>query len=151
MLAARARPQLAIARELAERARVEFDAESEQLGVRFNPGLGSGGTGKTNVGGPSSSFGIWHEAMPEVQEILSKFDLEPARVHTHIGSGSDPAVWQRVSGLSLDLCEKIPSVSVLNLGGGYKVGRMATEGSTDLAVVGVPVKEAFEAFSARKP
>jgi hypothetical protein len=56
-------------------------------------------------------------------------------------------VWQRVAGLSLDLCEALPSVSVLNLGGGYKVGRMATDVSTDLAVVGVPVKEAFEAFS----
>ena len=32
-----------------------------QCGIRFNPGKGSGGTGKTNVGGPSSSFGIWHE------------------------------------------------------------------------------------------
>ena len=124
-------------------------ARGVQLGVRFNPGLGSGGTGKTNVGGPSSSFGIWHEAMPEVQALLDEFDLEPARVHTHIGSGSDPAVWQRVAGLSLDLCEQIPSVTVLNLGGGYKVGRMAAEKSTDLGVVGVPVKAAFEEFASR--
>jgi len=40
-------------------------------------------------------------------------------------------------------------VSVLNLGGGYKVGRMAGEPSTDLAVVGVPVKAAFEEFAER--
>jgi len=45
---------------------------SDQLGVRFNPGLGSGGTGKTNVGGPSSSFGIWHELMPQVHCCLGK-------------------------------------------------------------------------------
>ena len=124
-------------------------ARGVQLGVRFNPGLGSGGTGKTNVGGPSSSFGIWHESMPEVQAILAEYDLEPARVHTHIGSGSDPAVWQRVAGLSLALCEQIPSVSILNLGGGYKVGRMLSEKSTDLAVVGLPVKAAFEEFAER--
>jgi diaminopimelate decarboxylase len=49
------------------------------------------------------------------------------RIHTHIGSGSDPAVWQRVSGLSIDLCRKFPDVTTLNLGGGYKVGRMAYE------------------------
>merc|ERR1740127_321772 len=120
-----------------------------EVGVRFNPGLGSGGTGKTNVGGPASSFGIWHELMPQVQAIIKEYDLEPARVHTHIGSGSDPAVWQKVASLSLDLCEQLgPSVNVLNLGGGYKVGRMATDASTDLAVVGVPVKAAFEAFNA---
>ena len=84
-----------------------------------------------------------------MQAILKEYNLEPARIHTHIGSGSDPAVWQRVSGLSLALCEQIPSVSVLNLGGGYKVGRMATEKSTDLGVVGEPVKEAFEEFAGR--
>ena len=70
-------------------------------------------------------------------------------MHTHIGSGSDPAVWQRVAGLSLGLCEQLPSVSVLNLGGGYKVGRMIDEVSTDLAVVGAPVKVAFEEFAQR--
>jgi len=38
-----------------------------RCGIRFNPGKGSGGTGKTNVGGPSSSFGIWHEQKSAVQ------------------------------------------------------------------------------------
>ena len=120
---------------------------SDQLGVRFNPGLGSGGTGKTNVGGPASSFGIWYELMPEVKAILAKYDLEPARVHTHIGSGSDPAVWQRTSGMSLDLVKQLPTVKILNLGGGYKVGRMSTETSTDLGVIGAPVRELFESFA----
>jgi len=136
-------------RQLAEYGRLRRGDRSTQLGVRFNPGLGSGGTGKTNVGGPSSSFGIWHELLPDVQALVEEHDLAPARVHTHIGSGSDPAVWQRVSGLSLALCEKIPTVALLNLGGGYKVGRMAHEASTDLAVVGEPVKGAFEEFAAR--
>jgi len=136
-------------RQLTRFGELRPGSRGDQLGVRFNPGLGSGGTGKTNVGGPSSSFGIWHESMPEVRAILDKYDLEPARVHTHIGSGSDPAVWQRVAGLSLALCEQIPSVSVLNLGGGYKVGRMSTEKSTDLAVVGEPVKGTFEEFAER--
>ena len=119
-----------------------------EIGVRFNPGLGSGGTGKTNVGGPSSSFGIWYESLPKVKEIVEKHNLRVVRIHTHIGSGSDPAVWQKVSGMSLDLCREFPTVTTLNLGGGYKVGRMSYESSTDLAVVGAPVKDAFEAFAA---
>lgn len=119
-----------------------------EVGVRFNPGLGSGGTGKTNVGGPSSSFGIWFEHLPKVKEIVEKYKLKVVRIHTHIGSGSDPAVWQKVSGMSLDLCREFTGVETLNLGGGYKVGRMSYEKSTDLQVVGAPVKEAFEAFAA---
>mmetsp|Transcript_3551 Transcript_3551/g.12253 ORF Transcript_3551/g.12253 Transcript_3551/m.12253 type:complete len:464 (+) Transcript_3551:49-1440(+) len=119
------------------------------VGLRFNPGLGSGGTGKTNVGGPSSSFGIWHEWVDDVKSIVSQHGLVVERVHTHIGSGSDPAVWTRVAGLSLKLVEEFPTASTVNLGGGYKVGRMQDEASTDLQVVGVPVREALADFTAR--
>jgi diaminopimelate decarboxylase len=118
-----------------------------EVGLRFNPGLGSGGTGKTNVGGPDSSFGIWHEQVPEVQALLAKYKLKAVRIHTHIGSGSDPAVWQRVSGMSLDLCRKFPDVHTLNLGGGYKVARMAYEKGTDLGLIGAPVVDGFTAFA----
>lgn len=116
------------------------------LGIRFNPGQGSGGTGKTNVGGPDSSFGIWYELMPEIKALVSKYDLNVERIHTHIGSGSDPEVWQRVSNLSIDIVENFPNANTLNLGGGFKIGRMPEEITTDLQVVGKPVSEAFLAF-----
>ncbi|KAH8065323.1 hypothetical protein JL721_8281 [Aureococcus anophagefferens] len=97
----------------------------------------------------AASFGIWHEDFDEVAAIAGKHDLNVVRVHTHIGSGS-AAVWQRVSRMSLDLCERLGgTVKTLNLGGGYKVGRMAYEQSTDLSVVGEPVKAEFEAYAER--
>jgi diaminopimelate decarboxylase len=71
------------------------------------------------------------------------------RIHTHIGSGSDPSVWQHVSSLSLGLVEAFPTVETLNLGGGFKVGRMSYEVSTDLQKVGEPVKLAFGDFATR--
>ena len=122
-----------------------------KCGIRFNPGTGSGGTGKTNVGGPSSSFGIWHELKDEVKKIAAETGVTVRRIHTHIGSGSDPAVWQAVSAMSLSLVDEFPQADTLNLGGGFKVGRMSyeKEGSTDLQKVAVPIKEAFEAFAER--
>jgi len=42
----------------------------KEIGLRFNPGMGSGGTTSTNVGGPSSSFGIWFESLPEVKALV---------------------------------------------------------------------------------
>jgi diaminopimelate decarboxylase len=118
-----------------------------EVGLRFNPGRGSGGTGKTNVGGPDSSFGIWHEWADRAQAIVKQHGLKVVRIHTHIGSGSDPAVWQEVSAASLALVSRFPSVTVLNLGGGYKVARVASEKGTDPSVVGVPVRAAFEKFA----
>lgn len=116
-------------------------------GVRFNPGKGSGGTGKTNVGGPTASFGIWHEYQGKVKEVAAKYNLKINRIHTHIGSGSDPEVWMSVSRMSLALVRNFPDVTTLNLGGGFKVGRMSYETSTDLQSVGAPVKKALEAFA----
>ena len=119
----------------------------DAVGVRFNPGLGSGGTSKTNVGGPSSSFGIWHELVPQVREIVARHRLRVVRIHTHIGSGSDPAVWQRAADLSFDMVRQFPDATVLNLGGGYKVGRMADEKTTDLGEIGRPIVQKFKTLS----
>jgi diaminopimelate decarboxylase len=119
-----------------------------EVGVRFNPGAGSGGNNRTNVGGPSSSFGIWHEWVPKVKALLETYKVTAVRIHTHIGSGSDPEVWLKVANMNFDLVRQFPDVTTLNLGGGYKVGRMPDEVSTDLQIVGQPVKEKFEEFAA---
>mmetsp|Transcript_10660 Transcript_10660/g.19233 ORF Transcript_10660/g.19233 Transcript_10660/m.19233 type:complete len:500 (-) Transcript_10660:1979-3478(-) len=132
---------------LSQMERIGVACPGSKIGVRFNPGVGSGGTAKTNVGGPSASFGIWHELLPDVKRICSEYDLTVVRIHTHIGSGSDPAIWQRVAGLSLNLCREFDTVMTLNLGGGYKVGRALGEKTTDLQVVGEPVKVVFEQFA----
>ncbi len=118
------------------------------IGLRFNPGAGSGGNNRTNVGGPASSFGIWHEWIGQVKELVVKYDLKVIRIHTHIGSGSDPSVWQKISGMSLDLVREFPDVVSLNLGGGYKVARMPDEVGTDLQECGAPVAEKFREFAA---
>lgn len=65
--------------------------------IRVNPGMGSGGTNRTNVGGPASSFGIWHEYLEEAKIIAKKYHLTITKLHTHIGSGSDPEVWKKVA------------------------------------------------------
>ncbi|MFW5883295.1 MAG: diaminopimelate decarboxylase [Verrucomicrobiota bacterium] len=121
-----------------------------EVGVRFNPGLGSGATQKTNVGGPGSSFGIWHEKLPEVQAIAARHGLTIVRVHSHIGSGADPVVWDRAARLTLDLVTPLADVRTVNLGGGFKVARIEAEKATDLMQVGQTLKVAFEEFAARE-
>jgi diaminopimelate decarboxylase len=119
------------------------------VGLRFNPGLGSGGTNRTNVGGPSSSFGIWHEHIDAVRAIVENYNLTVFRIHTHIGSGSDPAIWTRAASLSLRLAEAFSTVTHFNLGGGFKVARMEDETGTDLQVIGNPVADLLRDFAAR--
>jgi len=119
----------------------------QEVSVRLNPGLGSGHSNRTNVGGPSASFGIWHSHLERVLDTAREHRLKITQLHTHIGSGSDPEVWQRCAGLTLNLVRHLPEVTTVNLGGGYKVGRMATETSTDLQKAGEPIADEFRRFA----
>lgn len=111
--------------------------------------MGSGGTSKTDVGGHQSSFGIWFEKIAEVKKIAEKYNLAISKVHTHIGSGSDPKVWETVATVTLSVAEQFPQCTSVNLGGGFKVARMRDEVSTVMAKIGEPVKELFREFAER--
>ncbi len=121
-----------------------------EVSLRINPGLGSGHNNRTNVGGPSSSFGIWHEKLPELLEIASEFQLKLSGMHTHIGSGGDPEVWKHCATLSLDIAARMPDVTRLSLGGGFKVARLPSETSADLQEIGEAVLPMFEDFETRQ-
>lgn len=116
------------------------------VGVRINPGLGSGHSNRTNVGGPASSFGIWHEYTDKIKALAKKYNLTVDRLHTHIGSGSDPAVWARVAQMSLEQVKSFPDVTTLNLGGGFKIARMQEEHATEMHVVSKVVEDALSSF-----
>src|SRR6185295_17087272 len=124
-------------------------ARGRELSVRVNPGLGTGSTKRTNTGGPASSFGIWYEAMAEIRSLAARYDLRITRLHSHVGSGTDPEVWKRCTRMTLDLAAKLPDVQRINLGGGFKVGRMPDERSTDLLDVGAHVRAELTAFRDR--
>jgi len=124
-------------------------ARGREVSVRMNAGLGSGATNRTNTGGPAASFGVWHEYLGDVKALAERHEVRITRLHSHIGSGTDPEVWKRVTRMTLDLAAKLPEVTVVNLGGGFKAGRMPGEASVDLADVGAHVRQELLAFRDR--
>ena len=124
-------------------------APGHEIAVRMNPGLGSGSTKRTNTGGPASSFGIWHEYLDQVKAVAARYGLVIRTLHSHIGSGTDPEIWKRVTRMTLDLAARMPEVRTVNLGGGLKVGRMPHEESVNLEEVGWHVRTELEGFKAR--
>lgn len=105
------------------------------LAIRVNPGFGSGHSNRVNVGGPASSFGIWHEYLDQAKLLAQKHNQAIVRLHTHIGSGADPKVWERVILMSLHIVSQLPEVTTLDIGGGYKIARIKDEKDTDMAGV----------------
>jgi diaminopimelate decarboxylase len=119
------------------------------VSIRVNPGLGSGATNRTNTGGPGSSFGIWHERLDEAIALAARRRITLRALHTHIGSGTDPAVWKRVARMSLDIATRLPDATTINLGGGFKVARVPEERSADLADIGAHVRQELSEFRDR--
>ena len=125
-------------------------APGTSIAVRMNPGLGSGSTKRTNTGGPASSFGIWHEYLDQVKALAARYGLVIRTLHSHIGSGTDPEIWKRVTRMTLDLAARLPEATTVNLGGGLKVGRMPNEESVNLEEVAWHVRTELEGFHARE-
>ncbi len=124
-------------------------APGHSIAVRMNPGLGSGSTKRTNTGGPSASFGIWYEYLDDVKSLAARHRLTLRTLHTHIGSGTDPDLWPRVTRMTLDLAAQLPDVVVVNLGGGFKVGRMPEEPTAEMDDVAAHVWRELDAFRER--
>jgi diaminopimelate decarboxylase len=124
-------------------------APGREVAIRLNPGLGSGATNRTNTGGPASSFGIWHEYIEDARRIAEQHRLSIRTVHSHIGSGTDPEVWKRVTRMTLDLVGRFPEATTVNLGGGFKVGRMPEEPTVEMSDVGRNVAAALQEFRQR--
>ncbi len=117
------------------------------VSLRINPGIGSGHSVKVTVGGPTSSFGIWHEYIPQVHELLSRYRLTVKRMHTHIGAGTDPLVWQEAARISLELIKNFPEAGIINLGGGFKVARMDDEHGANMSEIGQAVASELAHFA----
>jgi diaminopimelate decarboxylase len=118
-----------------------------EVSIRVNPGLGSGHNNRTNVGGPSSSFGIWFEHLDQVEAVRAESDLKITGMHTHVGSGGDPEVWKACAKMSLDIVAQLPDVTRISMGGGFKVARMPGEVAADLQAIGEVVIEDFRTFA----
>lgn len=119
------------------------------VSVRINPGMGSGMNNRLTTGGVNASFGIWYEYIPEVLEIAQAANVNITRLHTHIGTGTDPAEWEAALDINLHLVEKLPYVTTLDIGGGFKSGYMRGEHDADMQVIMGVLAKRLEEFANR--
>ncbi|MCP4523851.1 MAG: diaminopimelate decarboxylase [Candidatus Gracilibacteria bacterium] len=118
-----------------------------EIGVRINPGTGSGAFKAISTGGETSSFGIWHESIPQIKELSAEYNLIISKIHIHIGSENTPESWTDSANIGLDFVSQFPEVTTLDLGGGFKKAIMPYEKSADLQEIGKSVQTTFEKFA----
>lgn len=124
----------------------EVAKTGSSVGLRVNPGVGSGHNNRNTTGGPNASFGLWHEYVNEALIYAHKKHITVDRLHVHMGSGADPSIWGAAIEVALAICKKMPDVVTLDIGGGYKVRRADGEVETDMQQVLQAFSEKIQLF-----
>jgi diaminopimelate decarboxylase len=126
----------------------DFAAENKiNLAIRIHPGIGTGESATRNTGDKYSCFGVHLSDLEQALEYSKSKKLVFDLVHTHIGSGGDPAVWQSNIDSELRIIEQyFPDAKTVNFGGGLKEARMPDETPADINELGKYAKEKIEQF-----
>jgi diaminopimelate decarboxylase len=78
---------------------------------------------------------------------VKKHRLKVKRVHHHIGSGHDPEAWLNIAADTLNIAKTFGPISILNLGGGYRVKALRTETEVDYREIGERLRRLFEDYA----
>ena len=123
-----------------------------KVAVRFNPGIGAGHHEKVITAGKKTKFGIQKEFIFKVKEILEKYDLILAGINQHIGSlFLDGQVYVDSLKSFLEIAGEFPSLSFIDMGGGFGVPYRKDEKSLDLKKLGNDLDKVLADFLKEYP
>jgi len=115
--------------------------------IRLNPHIMAGGNIKISTGHVDSKFGISIEQVDEIKSIVSATGIQIKGLHIHTGSEiKDIDVYIKGLELILELAKEFPTVSIIDLGGGFKVPYKKDEQGTHMEALGEKVAEAFSRY-----
>jgi diaminopimelate decarboxylase len=127
----------------------EASEPGARVALRVNAGVGSGHVYRNVTAGVGASFGLWHEYVEKALDFAKQHDLVIDRLQTHIGSGVDPSTWGKAIDVALQIAARMPEVTTLNMGGGYKVHRYAEEQEANMGDITATFAQKLTAFAAK--
>jgi len=120
------------------------------LSIRVHPGMGTGESASRNTGDKYSCFGVHLSDVPTALAMAKEYGIRFTQVHTHVGSGGDPAEWRKNVPHQLNIVEEyFPDATAISFGGGMREARMPDEVAEDLTYLGLYAKECIEDFQRR--
>lgn len=123
---------------------------NSKIGIRINPGIGTGLHASICAGGEKSKLGIQISNIEKALEVANKYDLEVIGVHFHIGSSSFE-IKPFLDSLKkvLTIAEKLNNIHFVNIGGGCGVGFGLNEKDFDIKKYGKEVVGIIKKFNSK--
>ncbi len=121
-----------------------------EIAIRFNPGVGAGHHEKVVTAGKKTKFGIEPKFIPEVKEILKKYDLKLIGINQHIGSlfMTGEAFVASIAQL-FEIAKQFKGLHFVDMGGGFGIPykKEFDEAPLDLKELGQQINKALYQFA----
>ena len=103
-----------------------------KVAVRFNPGTGAGHNEKVITAGNNTKFAVHPESIPEIKQILRKYNLKLTGINHHIGSlFMDPKPYVEAAKSLLSIAENFSGLEFIDFGGGFGIPYRKQAGEKD--------------------
>ena len=117
------------------------------VAVRFNPGIGAGHHQKVVTAGKKTKFGVQKDFVPQVKELLEKYNLNLVGINQHIGSlFLEPDSYIKGVESLLEIATQLPGLKFIDMGGGFGVPYHEGEGRLDLKELSDKIDAVLEDF-----
>ncbi len=115
---------------------------SYAVGVRVRPNILAGGNLKISTGHEKSKFGIPIDQLDQLKQIATHFDIRIQTLHIHTGSDiKDADVFVKGIKVLSELVPHFPSLTIIDLGGGFKVPYEPEDEETDIRLIAKKIKD----------
>ena len=118
--------------------------------IRLNPHIMAGGNLKISTGHVDSKFGISIDQVDQILDIVKRTNLHIKGLHIHTGSEiKDLEVFVKGLQTVLAITKDFPELTVIDLGGGFKVPYKPDEKGTDMQGLGQALYNTLQEFEKR--
>lgn len=115
--------------------------------IRLNPHILAGGNYKISTGHGNSKFGISVFQLPQIMEVVQKYNIDINGLHIHTGSEiSETDVYLKMSEILFGVARDFSSLKFIDFGSGFKVAYKDNDMVTNIYDLGLKLGKAFREF-----
>ena len=115
--------------------------------LRLNPHIMAGGHYKISTGHSNSKFGISVYQLPEIQELISKHNIQVNGLHIHTGSDiTESEVFLKMAEILFGVARDFPHLRFIDFGSGFKVAYKEDDIVTNVYDLGLKLTKSFNDF-----
>ncbi|MGE0770275.1 MAG: diaminopimelate decarboxylase [Cyclobacteriaceae bacterium] len=115
--------------------------------LRLNPHIMAGGNYKISTGHGGSKFGISIYQLPQIIEVVRKYNIKVNGLHIHTGSEiSETEVFLKMSEILFGVAQDFRDLKFIDFGSGFKVAYKEDDMVTNVYDLGLKLSKAFNHF-----